>query len=167
MYEHRINMLIVVLIVAMCIGGCVGCGGGGDAAAAGGGGGAAGLPRVEVRIVNSDEQVFVVEAEVASTYEQRELGLMHRASLGEYEGMLFVFDGEAYRSFWMKNTLIELDMIFADADKAIVDIRRKAQPGDETPYTSGAPAKYVLEVNGGFCEARNIHPGDRLEFGGY
>lgn len=89
---------------------------------------------------------------------------MYRTSMSENEGMLFVFDTERVLSFWMKNTYIPLDMIFIDAENKIIDINHNAQPEDIVPFSSSAAALYVLEVNGGFCAARNINIGGSVEF---
>ncbi|MFH1538711.1 MAG: DUF192 domain-containing protein [bacterium] len=126
-----------------------------------------GLPVIPVTITNSGDQTFKITAEVATTAEDQETGLMNRKSLGEDEGMLFVYDNEQTLAFWMKNTLISLDMIFIDSGKTIVDINHSAEPGSIIPYVSQAPAKYVLEVNGGYCNSNNIKAGDRVYFSGY
>ncbi len=146
-------------LVIMCLAGCAGCGGGGGSSAA--------TSRTDVTITNSDGDSYKVSAELAITDEQHETGLMNRTALEDNQGMLFVFDDEATRSFWMKNTLIPLDMVFISSGKTIVDIRRNAQPGDLTPYQSASPAKYVLEVNGGWCDRRGILVGDPVDFEGF
>lgn len=161
-----VQIVLLSFMLAVSLSGCSGCGSGGGAAKQQQPS-PAGLTVIEVRITNSESQEYSVQAEVAETPAQREAGLMNRASLAEDAGMLFVFETEYSISFWMKDTLIPLDMIFADADKIIVDIRRDAQPGDLIPYTSIAPAKYVLEVNGGYCDEKNIDIGDTLAFDGY
>jgi uncharacterized membrane protein (UPF0127 family) len=77
--------------------------------------------------------------------------------------MLFDFAEEAPRSFWMKNTLIPLDIIFAEADGDIVAIAENTTPLSEAPIASGAPARFVFEVVGGTVERIGLKPGDRLE----
>ncbi|HOC93004.1 MAG TPA: DUF192 domain-containing protein [bacterium] len=124
----------------------------------------AGLPRTHVVIVNDNDLRLQIIAEIASTSEQHSLGLMYRTSMEANEGMLFVFDSERPLSFWMKNTLIPLDMIFIDSDKRIVDINHDAQPENTVPFASSSPARYVLEVNGGYCVEHNINIGNLLEF---
>jgi uncharacterized membrane protein (UPF0127 family) len=92
-------------------------------------------------------------------------GLMFRESLAPDAGMLFVFGDERVRSFWMKNTLIPLDMLFVAADLTIVDIVEGAVPCEADPcplYTSGAPAQWALEVNGGFVQDHGIRIGDAV-----
>lgn len=112
-------------------------------------------------------QNLKVEVEVAETLWEQARGLMGRQSLAEDEGMLFVFSDEAPRSFWMKNTYIPLDLIFISQEKKIVEIKRNFEPCQESNcpvYRSQASAKYVLEVNGGFCEKHQIEVGDELDF---
>lgn len=116
--------------------------------------------RADVSIMNSQNVSLKVAAELALTDEQRATGLMNRTSMAENDGMLFVFPDSQRRSFWMKNTLIPLDMIFISETGLIVDINRNAQPGNLTPYTSSSPAKYVLEVNGGWCDAKQVQNGN-------
>jgi uncharacterized membrane protein (UPF0127 family) len=89
---------------------------------------------------------------------------MYRRSLGKESGMLFIFGREEPQGFWMKNTLIPLDMIFISRDLVIVDITTM-QPCITDPcpdYTSRQPAQYVLEVNAGYCRSRNIIIGDKI-----
>ncbi len=107
-----------------------------------------------------------VKVEIADTYLKRSIGLMNRTSLGESEGMLFIFPNPAIQTFWMKNTLIPLDMIFADENGKIVDIKKDVQPCRtfvcET-YSSGKEAKFVVEVNAGFSDRNSISVGNRIE----
>lgn len=102
--------------------------------------------------------------EFARTPDEWAKGLMFRESLPEHQGMLFVFDEEKPRRFWMKNTLIPLDMIFLDANKTVVFIHENAEPCEQDPcklYPS-PPAQYVLEVNGGSAEKNGIVVGSVL-----
>ena len=101
--------------------------------------------------------------EVADDPAERARGLMFREELGPREGMLFVYEDERPGiAFWMRNTLIPLDMIFADAEGVIVSVHANAVPLDETPVPAGAPAQFVLEVPGGRAGALGIEAGDRL-----
>lgn len=108
-----------------------------------------------------------LNVEVAETPDERERGLMYREKLSIENGMLFVFPEEDYRGFWMKNTLIPLDMIFVDAEGRIINIE-EAYPEPNTneenlkTYRSDAPAKYVIETNSSFTERRNVEEGDRV-----
>ena len=104
-----------------------------------------------------------INAEIADDNDERATGLMFREKLNENEGMLFVFESEGYQTFWMKNTLIPLDMIFIGNDFKIVDIKN-AKPCKENPcalYKSSKPSRYVLEVNSGFSARNNIKTGDK------
>ena len=108
--------------------------------------------------------------EIADTPALRSRGLMHVEYLPEDEGMLFIFDDEGPRSFWMKNTLIPLDMIFMDDNFKVVSIARKSEPCNFDPcpsYSSGAPAKYVLEINGGLSDELGIQEGDIFYYNNY
>ncbi len=102
-----------------------------------------------------------IKAEVVDTDEERATGLMFRETLGSNEGMLFVFPDAAMQNFWMKNTLIPLDMIFVAEEMTIVKIHH-AVPCHADPcplYNSGQPIKYVLEVNGNLTTAYGIQEG--------
>lgn len=109
----------------------------------------------------------VVKVEIADTTAARELGLMYRNHLAEDAGMIFVFPAPDRLSFWMKNTEIPLDMIFADASGKIVGIVENAVPYSEKPLGVDTASLYVLEVNGGFALRHNVTPGDTLKFRGF
>ena len=101
--------------------------------------------------------------EVADEPDERAKGLMFVEALGPREGMLFVYEAERPGiAFWMRNTLIPLDMIFADADGVVISVHANAVPLDETPIPAGAPAQFVLEIPGGRAAALGIGAGDRL-----
>lgn len=104
-----------------------------------------------------------IDVEIADTPQEQQHGLMSRTSLGESSGMLFIFSGDMPRSFWMQNTPLPLDMIFVDSGLTIVDINHNATPYSESIFTSAKPCKYVVEVNGGFCEAHGIAIGDKIK----
>ena len=107
-----------------------------------------------------------VRLEIANTSASRERGLMYRTSLPEDGGMLFVFPEQSEQSFWMKNTLIPLDMLFIDRDGHIVGIHPDAVPLSEAPISVGKPSTYVLEVNGGWAARHGVRPGDTVELRG-
>jgi uncharacterized membrane protein (UPF0127 family) len=90
-------------------------------------------------------------------------GLMFRKNLPNNAGMLFEFEGEEILSFWMKNTYIPLDIIYVDARHQIVDIKH-AKPLSTKSLPSKKPAKYVVEVNAGFCDENNIGEGDFMDY---
>ncbi|HIH17967.1 MAG TPA: DUF192 domain-containing protein [Nanoarchaeota archaeon] len=105
-----------------------------------------------------------LKVEIADEPYEHARGLMFRESMKDDEGMLFIFSDSEYRTFWMKNTLIPLDIIFIDGDSQIVDITTM-QPCEKEPcetYTSSGPAKYVLEVNAGFAEKNGLKAGDSV-----
>ena len=106
-----------------------------------------------------------ISAEVADDAAERRVGLMGRQSLPKNHGMLFVYPDQAVRSFWMKNTLIPLDMLFLDTDGKIIAIARNTVPGSLRSIGPGVPVKAVLELNGGRSEALGIEPGDVVELG--
>ena len=105
-----------------------------------------------------------INVEIADEPQEQSLGLMRRQSLEENSGMLFIFENEQIRNFWMKNTLIPLDMVFISKDLVIVDII-EAEPCKEDPcsvYTGKGAAKYVLEVNKGYSDKNGVHKGDKV-----
>ncbi len=119
-------------------------------------------PRVVIRLASGEVSVAV---EVARTEEERARGLMFRDHLGSNEGMLFVFREDEPHDFWMKNTLIPLDMIFIDGLGNVVGIVARAEPLTET-LRHGGPSRYVLEVAGGWAEERGVKVGDKVLFRG-
>src|SRR5579863_6660397 len=121
-----------------------------------------------VSIVSADGKPrAAVTVEVASTTAQREVGLMFRKHLDDNAGMIFVFPDSAPRNFWMHNTEIPLDMIFADASGRVTGIVANAQPYSDKLLGVDGNSQYVLEVNGGFCAKNGIKPGDRFDFSGF
>src|SRR5262249_16781860 len=96
---------------------------------------------------------------LALTPAQQQQGLMFRRSMAADAGMLFVFPASEIQTFWMKNTLIPLDMVFIAADGHIVDIHERAVPMSETNISSKAPGRAVLELNGGTAARLGIKPG--------
>jgi hypothetical protein len=111
-------------------------------------------------IETQDGKNYPFKVEVAATPEQQAKGLMHRDSMAQNHGMLFVFPDDAERSFWMKNTMIPLDIIFIRADGKIHHIHDNAIPEDLTSITSRGPVAAVLEINAGLSEKLGIKPGD-------
>jgi uncharacterized membrane protein (UPF0127 family) len=120
-----------------------------------------GQQKLVIHSATGDHQVKV---EVVTDPIDQARGLMYRRSLAKDSGMLFIFRREEPQSFWMKNTLIPLDMIFISHNLVIVDITTM-QPCITNPcpdYTSRQPALYVLEVNAGYCRSRHIIIGDKI-----
>ena len=108
-----------------------------------------------------------VTVEVADTEQEREVGLMFRKHLDDEAGMLFVFKDAEHRNFWMHNTVIPLDMLFADAGGRVIGIVANAEPFSDKAVGVEGGSEYVLEVNGGFCAKNGIKPGDRFNFSGF
>ena len=105
--------------------------------------------------------------ELATTPEERARGLMFREHLDPDKGMLFIFEDEGLHPFWMKNTLIPLDIIWIDEAEKVVFISKNTQPCEQGPcpiIDPGEKAKYVLEVCGGTADKIGLTVGDRLTF---
>ncbi|MAP17464.1 MAG: hypothetical protein CL626_00105 [Aurantimonas sp.] len=103
-----------------------------------------------------------IKVELAQTPETRATGLMNRESMPADQGMLFEFDETRPVAMWMKNTLIPLDMLFIDSDGVVKRVKTNAQPLSLETIPSGAPVKYVLELNGGAAARFGVAVGDRL-----
>ena len=117
--------------------------------------------RKRLKVTDSEGKDITVDAEIADSFFSKMKGLMGRRSLGENEGMLFIFERAERHSFWMFNTKIPLDAIFFDEDGKAVDIITmepcKSPVGFDCPnYRPVAPAKYVLEVNKGFAKKNKL-----------
>lgn len=100
--------------------------------------------------------------EVADDAKERSQGLMHRESMPFGAGMLFVYEHPQRVSFWMRNTLIPLDMIFMDETGQVTHIHENAIPLDETGIPGGDDVQYVLEINGGLSKRLGIEVGSQL-----
>ncbi len=104
----------------------------------------------------------IYNLEVADTYEKRQKGLMFRKKLPQKSGMIFVYSYADYRNFYMKNTLIPLDIAFIGPDLKILNIEQMA-PLDETSIPSNGEAMYAIEMNKGFFNSIDMKPGDSIE----
>ncbi|HEX9825194.1 MAG TPA: DUF192 domain-containing protein [Flavobacteriaceae bacterium] len=113
---------------------------------------------------SNDSIIKQLSIEIADDDYQTETGLMYRKNMDEFQGMLFIFPDSQYRSFYMRNTEIPLDIIYIDENKTILNIQKNAKPFDETSLPSEGPAKYVLEINAGLSTAWNLEKGDKIEF---
>jgi len=122
--------------------------------------------RGPVAVIRGPGGAVEVSLEVAATPAERERGLMYRRSLAEGRGMLFVFDADGNQSFWMKNTLIPLDLLFIARDGTVVGIHANATPLSTANIAVGKPSRYVLEVPGGWAARHGISAGARVEFRG-
>jgi len=122
-----------------------------------------------VAVTNSELKEFTFVVEIPQTAEGFRTGLMFRESLDDDKGMLFVFEDSAPRSFWMKNTVIPLDMLFID-ENLIVRTIHHAIPCEEDScpsYKSRVPVKYVLEIRGNLTRELSIEEGNTVEIGQY
>jgi len=117
------------------------------------------LPRAQLTI-----RMYQIDAQVASTFRQREIGLMFRRQMPDREGMLFVFERPGVQCFWMKNTLIPLTAAFIADDGTIVNLADMA-PQTETGHCSAKPVRYVLEMNQGWFAQRHLAAGSKLSGG--
>jgi uncharacterized protein len=115
--------------------------------------------RLDLRWQGGHESFAV---EVADDAAERSKGLMFRETMPLSEGMLFVYDSPKRPQFWMKNTLIPLDMVFADATGTVTRVHTGAVPGDLSPIDGGAGVQFVLEINAGLADKLGIAPGSVL-----
>ena len=109
-------------------------------------------------------KVHRFRVEIARSDADQEKGLMFRTTMGADEGMIFPMQPPRSAAFWMKNTVIPLDIIFIGSDHRILNIAANAVPYDETPLPSAGPAAGVLELNGGRAAQLGIGPGDRVDW---
>lgn len=116
------------------------------------------LDEVVIRTEGGAELRFTVE--LAVTPDQQRHGLMFREEMAMDEGMLFLFDTVQPRSFWMRNTLISLDMLFIAPDGRILNIAERTVPQTDDSHPSAGPASAVLEINGGLSALLGISAGD-------
>ena len=122
---------------------------------------AAGLEQVPLTIT-SGGRTHRFTVEIARTEEEQATGLMNRSELAPDRGMIFPFDPPRDASFWMKNTLIPLDMIFVRADGSIANIAENTVPLSLEPEMSEGPVRAVLEIAGGRSAELGIKPGDKV-----
>lgn len=123
----------------------------------------------EVRVINSRGEQFKVDAEVVRSQDEKAKGLSNRNSLKTNSGMLFYYENDTLNGFWMKDTLIPLDMLFLSEKGEIIYIEENAQPCTEPPcrvYNPGKVYRYVLEVNGNWTKERNVKVGDTVDIPG-
>ena len=115
------------------------------------------LPRVQLQA-----GMFQIDAQVAATPKQREIGLMFRQDMATHEGMVFVFEQPQKQCFWMKNTLLPLTAAFVDEDGTIVNLA-DMKPQSTESHCSDQPVRFVLEMNQGWFAKRNIKKGFKLK----
>ncbi len=115
--------------------------------------------------IQDGDSTVTVEIEIAETDSSRERGMMEREGFpSDTSGMLFVFDDERHRRFWMANTPVALDLFFINADSQVVSLSKYASPNSPDGIRSGYPAQYVLETPAGFADQYGIVEGDRVRW---
>ena len=127
------------------------------------------LRKMEALNGGSDDRVQRVSLSVASCGYMldclcRLLDTLDRKEMDENKGMLFIFTNEDWRSFWMHNTLIPLDIIYVNAKREVVSICKNTNTLDDTSLPSEAPAMYVIEINAGLCDKYGIDKGTKVNF---
>jgi uncharacterized membrane protein (UPF0127 family) len=115
----------------------------------------------DLPVVQLNAGMYLIRAEVAADFGSRAQGLMYRKQLPSNAGMLFVFDQPGEQCMWMKNTLIPLSVAFMDDGGTIINIEEMA-PQTLDSHCARRPARYALEMNGGWFAARGIKPGMRI-----
>ena len=116
--------------------------------------------------IDNGKKIIKLNIEIADDNQERQKGLMFREKFDDNNGMFFIFDKQNYQTFWMKNTLIPLDIVFIDKDFKIFDIKN-AIPCKADPcalYKSSMPVLYVLEANSNFTARNDIKVGDKIIF---
>lgn len=119
------------------------------------------LPRGQVTFVDAPRQPRV-QVELARTDSSRQRGLMYRTRMGEYEGMLFSWQDESPRSFWMHNTCLPLDMLFISKNGFVAGVLEQVPVLNDTPRGVACPVAHVLELNAGWVRAHGVRPGQRI-----
>ena len=130
------------------------------------GGAASNAPGVTSTVVlhGAGGRLVPFHVELARTEPERNRGLMYRPSLAPDAGMLFLFEQPGRLTFWMKNTLIPLDMIFIGSDRRVLGVVENAEPQTLTARRVDGQSQYVLEINGGFCAKLGVKPGSEVDF---
>jgi uncharacterized membrane protein (UPF0127 family) len=124
-------------------------------------GGAQEVPQMNLQRVKLSTGMHLIDAQVASTPEQRQIGLMLRKEMPQHEGMVFVFEKASQQCFWMKNTLLPLTAAFVDDDGTIVNLA-DMKPETTDSHCSTKPVRYVLEMHKGWFEKKGIKAGGKL-----
>ena len=115
-------------------------------------------------VIHTSRETVTVSVEIADTPDKRTTGLMYRRDLAPEAGMLFLFPAASPQKFWMKNTVLPLDMIFIGPNHKIVGIVADAKPFTTNPQGVDEPSQSVLEVNAGFAAKHGVAVGDQVEF---
>lgn len=112
----------------------------------------------------SGDTIQKLDIELAESDYEHQTGLMYRESMEDNQGMLFIYDTERVRSFYMKNTYIPLDIIYYEADSSLVSIQKNAKPRDETALASEGPTQFILEINGGLSDEWGLEKDDKMSY---
>jgi uncharacterized protein len=115
----------------------------------------------QLPVLQLNAGMHLIRAEVAADFASRAQGLMYRNSMPSNAGMLFIFDEAATHCMWMKNTLLPLSVAFLDEKGTVINIE-DMKPQTEDSHCARRPARYALEMNGGWFAARGIKPGSRI-----
>jgi len=120
----------------------------------------------ELEFLKKDGKTVIskIDIEIADNAPERMQGLMYRKSMDENIGMLFVFQEYEQQGFFMRNTIIPLDIIFLDSSKQIIKIHKNTVPFSETTLPSGKPSMYVVEVNAGYTDKYSIRERNKIKF---
>ncbi len=118
-------------------------------------------PQLNLQRAKLNAGMHVIDAQVALTPQEREIGLMLRKEMAQHEGMLFVFEQAAEQCFWMKNTLLPLTAAFVANDGTIVNTE-DMKPQTTDSHCSAKPVRFVLEMNKGWFAKKGIQPGSKL-----
>ena len=116
--------------------------------------------RRETVTLETSAGAVAISAEIALSAPEQEQGLMFRRSIGENEGMLFVYDKPQHVSMWMRNTYLSLDMVFIGRDRRVLRIEHGATPLSDAVIDSGGPVQFVLELKAGMAERLGLKAGD-------
>lgn len=119
---------------------------------------------LQLKKASNDSLLVKLDIEIADDAYQTETGLMYRKSMEPNQAMLFIFEEEEPRAFYMKNTEFPLDIIFINGSEKVVSIQKNAKPFDRTSLSSEGPTLYVLEVNAGLTDLWKLERGDKIEW---
>ena len=118
-------------------------------------------PQMNLQRTRLSAGMHVIDAQVALTPEERQIGLMQRKDMPQHEGMIFIFEQAAQQCFWMKNTLLPLTAAFVADDGTIVNLA-DMKPQTTDSHCSNHPVRYVLEMNKGWFAKKGIKAGSKL-----
>lgn len=122
-------------------------------------------PESTLSFINAEgEKITTINIAIADLPDERNQGLMDVNFMPQDTGMLFIFDGESNRSFWMANTPLPLDIMYVNSDSVIVRIYQSTTPFSQSSLPSQAPAQFVVETNGGFSITHGITEGNKIRF---